>query len=84
MGTCVKSIAGLLGHVAKANCDTVSTARLQSLKSVLHCVVLRDDFIIALCLSHRVPQMYHICLHTATHPATHPAINILHANNQNA
>lgn len=68
LGTCLKSVAGFLGHVAEADGDAVSTARLQSLKSVLHCVVRSGDFIIALCLPNCVPQMHNICLHTATHP----------------
>lgn len=67
--TCVKRVAGLLGHVAEADSDTVATARLQSLEAVLHCVVLSGDFIITLRLPHRVPQMHHIRLHTTTHAA---------------
>lgn len=76
LGTCVKSVAGLLGHVAETDGDTIATARLQSLKAVLHCVVLSGDFIITFRLPHCVPQMHYIRLHTTTHPPMK-----LHANN---
>lgn len=66
LGTCVKSVAGLLGHVAEADGDTVAAARFQSLKSVLHRVVLSGDFIITLRLPHSVLQMHYIHLHTNT------------------
>lgn len=79
LGTCVKSIAGLFGHVAEADCDAVATAGLQSFKAVLHCVVLSGDFIIALRLPHRVSQMHNISLHTAT---THPAMMLPQINQQ--
>lgn len=69
LGTCVKSVTGLLGHVAESDGDTVATARLQSLKAVLHCVVLSGDFIITLRLPHRVPQMHYIRLHTTETPS---------------
>lgn len=66
--TCADSEAGLLAHVAQADRDAVSTARLQPFQQVLHCVVLCGQLVVPFHLTDHVPHVDCICLKTQSRP----------------
>lgn len=66
--TCADSEAGLLAHVAQADRDAVSTARLQPFKQVLHCVVRGGQLVVPFHLTDHVPHVDCICLKTHSRP----------------
>lgn len=72
--TCAESEAGLFAHVAQADGDAVSSARLQAFQQVLHRVVLGRQLVVPLQLTDRVPHVDRIRLqaHRKTYSYSFP------------
>lgn len=63
--TCVHIETGLFAHVAQADRDAVSSARLQASQQILHRVVLGGQFVVPLHLTDPVSHVDRIRLHPA-------------------